>query len=57
MEAFKDFALNVLWPVCILLWTILAGIGIIENLVTHRHAIKKLTQQIDKLEKQLKRDR
>lgn len=56
MEAFKDLALNVFWPICILLWTILAGIGIIESIVTHHKVIKKLTQRLERLEKQTEED-
>lgn len=51
MDEFTNIIMATIWPICILLWTIMALISLIETFIKHRYQIKKLTARLDKLER------
>lgn len=51
METFREVCLTFMWPLCILLWTIMAAISIWESLHKRRHVLKVMTRRLDSLER------
>lgn len=51
MELFREVSLGWFWPVCVVLWTIIAAIGVAEHAFNHRAKVNKLLRRIESLER------
>lgn len=51
MEIFRHTALDVFWPACVILWTLIAVIQLWDSTHKHRKAVAALTRRLDRLEK------
>jgi hypothetical protein len=51
VEVFRHTALDVFWPACVILWTLIALIQLWESTHKHRKAVAALTKRLDRLEK------
>lgn len=55
MQLFRETALEIFWPICIVLWTVLAAVGIGEHIFKHWYKVNALTRRLDRLERERKK--
>lgn len=54
MESFRHACLDIAWPLCILLWTLMAVVSLWESIYKYHHRVKALTKRLDVLERKAK---
>lgn len=55
MELFRETSLQIFWPICICLWTLMAMVSLAESWAKHRYNVKRITgldKRLQKLERQ-----